>query len=116
MLKSLATSRCVVSANREPRAEPAGAPYQWVLNGPFFQSECAACRTPDCRRMGGRCHPIRCTPFYVYVWTQVEGERGATISDETVPVPNHEAPFVGNPGPGSVRDGQVTKAWSIGLG
>jgi hypothetical protein len=76
--------------------------HQWVLTGPYYRSQCVTCGTPDCRRIGLR-HRKQYTPFYMYVWTKVEGTQAATVPEATVPVPSHEAPYVGNPGPGSVR-------------
>jgi hypothetical protein len=81
---------------------PQAPTHQWVLTGPYYRSQCVTCATPDCRRIGLR-HQKQCTAFYVYVWTQVEGTQAAMVPEATVPVPSHEAPYVGNPGPGSVR-------------
>jgi hypothetical protein len=98
--------------SQAPRASamPAAAPsrqaptYQWILSGPIYRLETMT----GCRRscLGiGACHKTVSVPFYVYVLTQVEPARSAAVpvADETVPVPGHEAPFVGNPGAGSVR-------------
>jgi hypothetical protein len=76
---------------------PQGPTYQWVLSGPFYRCDFVTCCTRDCRgsRIGHRKAYI---PFYVYVLTQVEEERGTTIPQAPAAVPTHEAPFVGDPG------------------
>jgi len=85
-----------------PLPSPQSATYQWVLTGPFYRSEFVTCYTRDCSGIRIGYTEVR-IPFYSYVLTQVEEERRTTIPEPSLPVPGHEAPFVGNPGPGSVR-------------
>jgi hypothetical protein len=83
---------------------PQAPSYQWVLSGPFYRYESTTCRAGNCCRSGVFRQTVY-TPCYVYVLTQVDEKQRAAASapDNAVPVPGHEAPFVGNPGPGSVR-------------
>ncbi len=89
---------------------PQAPSYQWVLSGPFYRYESTTIRAGNCCRSGVFRQMVY-TPYYVYVLTQVEEKQHAAApapapapaSDYAVPVPGHEAPFVGNPGRGSVR-------------
>jgi len=87
-----------------PAPTAQSASYQWVLSGPFYRTDWVPYHL---RRCWGYqlCYQQVSVPYYAYVLTQVGERRGAIPPgpDTQLPIPAHESPYVGNPGPGSVR-------------
>jgi len=126
---SPADSATPLASPQMPAPTAQSASYQWVLSGPFYRTDWFPYHL---RRCSGYqlCYQQVSVPYYAYVLTQV-GERGGALPpgpdaqpllheprppqirdlggalppgpDTELPIPSHESPYVGNPGPGSVR-------------